>query len=52
MNAYMTSLPPWVKRRCAKSENPPTQKGYSIYTLTLFLLNFKNILKFVNFTEF
>jgi len=32
---YMTSLPVWVKRRCAKSENPPTQKSYSLYTLTM-----------------
>jgi len=47
----MTSLPLWVKRRCAKPENLPTQKSYSMYIVTI-LLNFKNILKFMNFTEF
>jgi len=46
----------WVKRRCAKSENLPTQKSYSMYSLTMgteFLQNLKkNILKFANFSEF
>ena len=43
----MTSLPLWVKRRCAKSENLPTcrrKKSYFRYTLTIWywiLLNFK-----------
>jgi len=45
-----------LRRR--KSENLPTQKSYSVYTLKMLywillnLLNFKNILKFINFTEF
>ena len=36
--AYMTSLPLWVKRRCAKSENLLTQKKVMLctqYTLTM-----------------
>ena len=40
----MTSLSLSVKRRCAKSENLPTQKSYSIYIPTMLywiLLNFK-----------
>ena len=44
----MTSLPLWIKRRCAKSENLPTQKSNSIRTswqrgteFRLILLNFK-----------
>ena len=40
---YMTSLPVWVKRRCAKSENPPTQKK-------LFSVHLNNVV--MNFTEF
>jgi len=49
----------WVKRRCAKFENLPTQKSYPMYTLTVrycILLNFteflKTISKFMNFAEF
>jgi len=36
---------------CKTCENLPTQKSYSMYIVTI-LLNFKNILKFMNFTEF
>jgi len=39
VKVYMTSLPLWVKRRCAKPENLPTQKSYSMYIVTI-LLNF------------
>jgi len=40
---------------CAKSENLPAQKRYSMYTVTMWyciLMNFKNISKFINFIEF
>jgi len=47
----MTSLPLWVKRRCAKSENLPMQK-----VINNVVLNFtefkKNTLVFINFADF
>jgi len=41
----MTSLPLWIKRRCAKSENLLTQKSYAMYTV-----HPNNVV--LNFTEF
>ena len=37
----MTSLPLWVKRRCAKSENLPTHKGVHPNNVVLNFLNLK-----------
>jgi len=52
----MTSLPLWIKRRWAKSGNLPTQKKlfcvYQIHVVLNFTELLKNILKFMNFTEF
>ena len=43
---YMTSLPLWVKRRCAISENLPTQK------VILCSLHHNNVVGYWIFTEF
>jgi len=45
----MTSPPPWAKRRCAKSAN--AKQLLYVHPGNV-VLNFKNILKFMNFTEF
>jgi len=52
----MTSLPLWINRRSAKSENLPTQKKLFYVHPNNVVLNFtefkKNILKFMNLLNF
>jgi len=50
----MTSLPLWEKRRCAKSENPPTQKKVILCTVhpNNVVLNSTEFLKYPKIHEF
>ena len=48
----MTSLPLWVKRRCAKSENLPTQKKLSYIHFNNVVLNFSECYKYLKIHEF
>ena len=48
----MTSLPLWLKRRCAKSADAKKVMYVHLNNVVQNLLNLKNILKFTNFTEY